>query len=584
MPYAAPLADMHFVLETMIGYDHLTALPGCQDYDREAVDAILTGAGELCGKVLAPLNAIGDSEGCRFSAGTVRLPVHFHDAYRRFRDGGWVGLGMDPAHGGQGLPRCLDALVTEMICAANLSFGITPGLSAGAYRTLKAHAAPDLAAWILPHLASGAWSGTMCLTEPHCGTDLGMVRTRALPATDGAWHLTGAKIFASAGEHDLTDNIVHLVLARTPDAPAGTAGLSLFVVPKLLADGRRNTVICTGIERKMGLHASPTCTLAFDGATGWLVGDIHHGMRAMFTMMNEERLSVGLQGLGLAEAASQRAHVWARERLQGRATHGPRRPDLPADPLVVHPDIRRMLLTLRATTEGMRALAAWVAWQADLRDHSPDPMARAEADDFVQLMTPIIKALFTDLGFAATNLGLQIMGGHGYIADNGMEQLVRDARIGQIYEGSNGIQALDLVGRKLPAHMGRLARRFFHPVQAAIDAMAAEPALSPFAPALAKAFARLQRTTAVLARAGLADPDEAAAGATDYLRLFGLVALCHVLAAMAKSAQARDDAIGRSKLSVARFFFTHLLPETAGLAAAILAGGKAITEPADEVF
>jgi len=573
MRYAAPLADMRFVLQTVIGFDRIRALPGCGDFDEDAAMAVLAGAGDLCSGVLAPLNPTGDAEGCTFEQGRVRTPAGFPDAYRLFRDGGWTGLAADAADGGHALPRCLDAPITEMICGANLSFGIIPGLSAGAYRTIKAHAEPRLAAATLPHLASGAWSGTMCLSEPHCGSDLGLVRTRAAPAADGGWRVSGSKIFVSGGQHDLTDNILHLVLARAPGGPAGSGGLSLLLVPRICFDGTANSVACTGIEDKMGLHASPTCTLAFEAAQGWLVGELHHGMRAMFSMMNDERLSVGLQGLGLAEAATQSAYAWAGSRLQGRAAKGARRPDLPADPIIVHADIRRMLLTMRAYTEGMRAMAAWIAWHADLRDRTADAAAR----DLVDLMTPVVKALFTDLGFEVVNFGLQVMGGHGYIRGNGMEQMVRDARIGQIYEGTNGIQALDLVGRKIPAHCGRLARRFFHPLQQAIDAMAAEPAMAAFAPPLAQALARLQRATAFIARAGEADADAAAAAACDYLHLMGLVAMGWLWARMVAGAMADgvDIDFRAAKIAAARVFFTRILPRTSGLTETILGGAIA---------
>jgi butyryl-CoA dehydrogenase len=417
----------------------------------------------------------------------------------------------------------------------------------------------------------------MCLTEPQCGTDLGLVRTRAVPQPDGSWRVNGSKMFISSGDHDLTGNILHLVLARAPDAPDGTRGISLFLVPKRLEDGRANGVSCGALEHKMGIRASPTCVLNFDDAQGWLIGTLHGGMRQMFTMMNEERLAVGIQGLGLAEAAYQNAVAYARERLQGRSLKGPLHPDLPADPIIVHPDVRRMLLTMRATIEGMRAMAVWVAWHGDLRDRAPDPVVRQEADELVQLMTPVVKALFTDLGFEAVNLGLQVFGGHGYIRDNGMEQLVRDARIAQIYEGTNGIQALDLVGRKLPAHYGRLLRRFFHPALAV-----AERADNP---ALSKALGRLQQATAVLAQRGLGDPEEAAAGATEYLRLFGLTAMAVLWAEMAEAAgSGDDDPFLRAKRDTAQFFFDRILPQTSGLFAAIMAGGRSITRFDEAAF
>lgn len=551
MPYTPPLRDMRFVLDTFAG--------GGPEPD--VTDAILAEAGRLCSEVLQPLNHGGDEEGCRLERGGVRMPAGFKAAYDLYRDGGWIGLGCDPADGGQGLPRLVEALVTEMVCAANLSFGITPGLSRGAYQALRAHGDAELKARFLPRLASGEWSGTMCLTESQCGTDLGLVRTRALPQPDGSWRISGSKIFISAGEHDLTGNILHLVLARAPDAPKGIRGISLFLVPRRLEDGSANGVVCTGLERKMGIHASPTCALAFEDATGWLVGELNGGMRQMFTMMNEARLMVGLQGLGIAEAALQAAAAYAKERLQGRSLKGARRPDLPADPILVHPDVRRMLLTVRCSVEGMRALAVW--------------LAAAEDDELTQLMTPVVKALFTDLGFEAANLALQIHGGHGYIRDIGIEQLVRDARITQIYEGTNGIQALDLVGRKLPAHHGRLLRRFFHPAQAFVAA--AEPDLAEFTQPLAKALGRLQQATAGIARRGLADPEDAAAVASDYLRLFGLVALAWMWARMARAAVPVNDDFHCAKIGCARFFMQRMLPRHSSVYAAIMAGGDSIT-------
>jgi alkylation response protein AidB-like acyl-CoA dehydrogenase len=433
----------------------------------------------------------------------------------------------------------------------------------------------------------------MCLTEPQCGTDLGLIRTRAVPQEDGSHAVTGNKIFISAGEHDLAENILHLVLAKLPDAPAGTRGISLFLVPKYLPaeDGRpgpRNAVTCTSIEHKMGIKASATCAMAFDGAVGWLVGRPHRGLSAMFTMMNEARLSVGVQGLGLAEVSYQNAVAYARERLQGRALGGAAEPDRPADPILVHPDVRRMLLTMRAQIEGCRALAMLTALEQDVATRHPDAAERQAADDFVQLMTPVIKAYLTDMGWETTATGMQVLGGHGYIREWGMEQYVRDARIAQIYEGTNGIQALDLVGRKMGAHAGRYLRRFFHPVLAFIEAKSEDPAMGEFVLPLSKAFGRLQQATAELARRGLSDPFEAGAGASDYLRLFGLTALAHVWARMAEVALAKqaDDPTGfyRAKLTTARFFMQRLLPQTGPHLQAVLAGGAVLREMEDAAF
>ena len=584
--YAAPLRDMRFVLNELAGTDRLRALPGCEEVGPDLIDPVIEEAARFCSEILLPLNRSGDEEGCTLENGVVRTPKGFPEAYRAFREGGWTSLGADPDYGGQGLP------VEEMICSANLSFGMYPGLSHGAYMALSKHGTQALKDAYLPKLVSGEWSGTMCLTEPQCGTDLGLIRTRAVPQDDGSYRITGSKIFISAGEHDLADNIIHLVLAKLPDAPAGTRGISLFIVPKFIptADGRpgpRNGVTCTALEHKMGIKASATCAMAFDEAQGWLVGRPHKGLSAMFTMMNEARLGVGVQGLGVAEVAYQNAVAYARDRIQGRALQGTQAPDQAADPILVHPDVRRMLLTMRAMTEGCRALSALAALEHDVSVRHPDAAVRQQADDFVQLMTPIIKAVFTDTGWEAAGLGMQVWGGHGYIRDNGMEQFARDARITQIYEGTNGIQALDLVGRKLGAHGGRYLRSFFHPVLAFIEAKAEDPAMEEFVLPLSKAFGRLQQVTAEVARRGLSDPFEAGAAASDYLRLFGLTAMAFAWARMAEIALAKaDDTSGfyKAKLATARFFMQRILPETSSLAAKCLAGGATLREFEDALF
>ncbi len=580
--YRAPLDDLRFVLNELHDYGgRVAALPGCEEASAELVDAVLEEAARFCENELLPLNQPGDAAGCSFENGVVRTPAGFKEAYQAFREGGWTGLACAPESGGQGLPKTLQFLVSEIICSTNLSFGIYPGLSHGAYHLLERCASDEQKAAFLPRLADGAWSGTMCLTEPHCGTDLGLIRTKAEPGEDGAYRVTGTKIFISAGEHDLTENIVHLVLAKLPDAPPGTKGISLFIVPKFLvkADGglgARNGVACGGIEDKMGIKASATCVLNFDAAQGYLVGAPHSGMRAMFTMMNMARLTVGLQGLGLAETAYQSAVAYARERLQGRALSGPKYPDKPADPIIVHPGVRGDLMTMRALTEGARALAFWVALELDRAERHPDPGEREAADDLVALLTPLVKAALTDIGFEVTNLGVQIFGGHGYIRDNGMEQLVRDARIAQIYEGTNGIQALDLVGRKLGQDYGRPLRRFFHPVRAFLEANQADPQLAEFIAPLAKAFGRLQRATLWLAQKGQGDPEEAGAAAGDYLRLFALTAFAYLWARAAAVSLGRADGLAPqfydAKLATARFYMQRILPQSSGLFAAIMAG------------
>ncbi|OIQ96595.1 acyl-CoA dehydrogenase [mine drainage metagenome] len=589
--YQAPLRDMRFVLYELNQGADLCKLPGLEDMTPDLFDPVLEEAAKLCEQVLHPLNRSGDEEGCTWDNGAVRTPQGFKQAYDLFREGGWTGLACAPEFGGQGMPQMINTLVSEMICATNLSFGMYPGLSHGAYTALYAHASDALKQAYLPKLVDGTWAGTMCLTEPHCGTDLGLCRTKAVPQADGSYKITGTKIFISAGEHDLTENIVHLVLARLPDAPKGIKGISLFLVPKFLPDadgtpGRRNGAACGSIEHKMGIKASATCVMNFDEATGWLVGEAGKGMRAMFTMMNEERLAVGVQGLGLAEASYQGAVAYARDRLQGRSLSGVKAPDKAADPIIHHPDVRRMLLTIRATTEGCRALAAWVANRLDIAEHSVDGPEKREAEDFVAVMTPIVKALMTDLAFEAANHGMQVFGGHGFIREHGMEQLVRDCRIAQIYEGANGIQALDLVGRKMPAHAGRYLRAFFHPVGDFIAAHVEDDELGPFVQPLAKAFVRLQQATGQIARVGLAKPEEAAAAATDYLRLFGLVALAYQWARMAQISlpKADQDPFYRAKLGTARFFMERMLPQTGGLFSALMAGGGALMDFPEDAF
>ncbi len=585
--YKAPLRDMRFLLHEVFDATDPPPRPGEEALAPDLIDSILEEAGRFVEEVLAPLNASGDEEGCHYENGVVRTPKGFKAAYDLFREGGWTALACDSDYGGQGLPESVNKLVEEMICSANLSFSLYPGLSRGAYQALRDHGAEDLKRRFLPKLASGVWSGTMCLTEPHCGTDLGMLRTRAVPQADGSYLLSGNKIFISAGEHDLTENIIHLVLARLPDAPAGSRGISLFLVPKFLPDaegrpGARNGVLCTAIEHKMGIKASATCQLTFENAKGWLVGAPHRGLAAMFTMMNSERLSVGIQGLAIGEAAYQSAVAYARERIQGRSLSGVKNPDQPADPIIVHPDVRRMLLSMRAYTEGCRALVVWVAHALDAIERSAEPAAREKAEDFTALMTPIVKALFTDLGFDAASMGVQVYGGHGYIRDHGVEQYVRDARITMIYEGTNGIQALDLVGRKLGAHYGRFLRGFFHPVAAFIAAHKEDAAIGKMVHGLEKAFGALQLATAHIAEAGLRDPEEAGAAASEYLRLFGLVALGFMWARMAKTAAAKlasgaeDTAFYHAKLVTARFYMERILPQAGALYLAIKSGKQAM--------
>jgi alkylation response protein AidB-like acyl-CoA dehydrogenase len=538
--YKAPLREMQFLLFDILKVQELgNAIPAYAEATPDIVSAILTEAAKLSENELHPLNRTGDEEGCTFDKGIVKTPKGFKQAYDKFVEGGWAGLACDPEYGGQGLISPVNFAFEEMISSANLSFGLFPGLTHGAYSALLAHGSEEQKKTFLPKMVEGTWSGTMNLTEPHCGTDLGLLKTRAEPQSDGSYKVYGTKIFISAGEHDLTENIVHLVLARLPDAPAGVKGITLFVCPKFLvkpdgSPGERNAVSCGSLEKKMGIKASPTCVMNYDGATAWMVGQPNKGLSAMFTMMNGERLAVGIQGLGVAEAAYQGAVEYAKSRLQMRSVSGTKHPDKAADPIIVHPDVRRMLLRIRAMTEGCRALALWIAQELDISLKHPDAARRKEAEDLVALMTPVVKAMLTDHGFSAANDAVQVHGGHGYIREWGVEQLARDARITQIYEGTNGIQALDLVGRKMPIGMGRLARRFFHPVQAYIDKRMANPFTAQAIGPLAKAFGRLQQTTLWLGKAGVSNPEEGAAAATEYLRMFGLVAIGFMWARMAE--------------------------------------------------
>ena len=591
--YTAPVADMRFVLHELLADERLEALPGNEDFTADVLNAVLEEGGKFCAGVLQPLNRSGDEQGVRLDNGVVRTPDGFKEAYQAFIAAGWTGLAADVEYGGQGLPATMDGLFTEMLCSSNLSFAMYPGLSHGAYKLIRRHGSEEQKKTWLPPLVEGRWSGTMCLTEPQCGTDLGLIRTQATAQADGSYVLNGAKCFISAGEHDLTENIVHLVLARTPDAPAGTGGLSVFIVPKFRVTtdgsiGTRNGVACGSVEHKMGIHASATCTLNFDDAEGFLVGGLCQGMRAMFTMMNGARLAVAVHGLGIAEAAYQGAVAYAKERRQGRSLAAPRSPEESADVILVHPDVRRMLLSMRSQIEGARAFSTWVAARYVHSQRNTDAQARQDAEDFVSLLTPVIKAYCTDMGSEVANLGVQIYGGHGYIREHGMEQLVRDARICQIYEGTNGVQAMDLVGRKLAAHTGRYLRQFFPPVAAFIETRAQRPELAEFIEPLSKAFGKLQKASAWIAANGLRDPNEAGAAASDYLRLFALVAIAYLWARTAEIALARkaDDETGfyRAKLNTARYFVQRVLPQAGALHACIIAGGQSITGFDDEDF
>ncbi|MEM6780365.1 MAG: acyl-CoA dehydrogenase C-terminal domain-containing protein [Pseudomonadota bacterium] len=594
--YSAPIDNIRFVLHEVLGAESLSELPAYEDTaSADLMDQIIEEGAKLCEEVLFPINQSGDQEGCTYENGVVRTPKGFKEAYDMFADGGWCGVSADPDYGGMGLPMLVNTVMQEMICAANMSFGMYPGLSQGAYEALHVFGSDEQKDTYLPKLVSGEWSGTMCLTEPHCGTDLGLIKTKADPQGDGSYHISGTKIFISAGEHDLTENIIHLVLAKLPDAPEGVKGISLFVVPKFLPKedgsvGPRNGVMCGSIEHKMGIHANSTCVMNFDEATGWLVGDPHKGLKAMFTMMNAARLGVGMQGLGIAEVAYQNGLAYAKDRLQMRALDGTKAPEKPADPIIVHPDVRRMLLKSKAFCEGARALSYWTGMMLDVSMKHPDEKKRQEADDLVALLTPIVKAYQTDMGFEIANEAIQTHGGHGYIWEYGVEQYARDARIAQIYEGTNGIQALDLVGRKMGANMGRYLRRFFHPVSEFIEDNQSNKDMQEFIFPLAKAFAKLQQSTATIAQKGLKDPTEAGAASSDYLRQFALVALAYMWAQMAKVAmEKKPEANGKadfyeSKIQTARFFMERMLPEADARFKMVMAGAASMMAVDEDAF
>jgi alkylation response protein AidB-like acyl-CoA dehydrogenase len=584
--YHPPVRDMRFVLHELLEAEKaFSSLPGFEEATADVIDAVLEEGGRICESVVFPTNRSGDVEGARFVDGKVTTPSGFKQAYQELREGGWLSLGADPDYGGQGLPHTLNVFFEEMLQSANMAFALYPGLTRGAYIAMRAHADDALKQAYLPKMVSGEWAGVMCLTEPHCGTDLGLLRTRAEPRGDGSYAVTGTKIFITGGEQDLTPNIVHLVLARLPDAPPGVRGISMFLVPKFLpdADGepaQRNAVHCASIEKKMGIKGASTCVMNYDGATGWMVGEAHKGLRAMFAMMNHERLMVGQQGLSQAEVAYQSAAAYARERLQGRALTGAAEPERNADPIIVHPDVRRMLLTARALNESARALLGWAAMQIDVAERHPDAATREAAEDYVALLIPVIKAYFTDYGFDACNQCLQVLGGHGYIAEWGMEQLVRDARIAQIYEGANGIHALDLVGRKLPMHDGRLVKRFLGLLDGFLEEHREDARLAEFTGPLAQSVGLLKQATAWIATQAGRDADEVGASSYDYLRLVALTSLGWMWAWSAKVAVERmeSDNTGfyRNKLITGRFFVRRLLPQVKGLADSLSAGADTL--------
>jgi acyl-CoA dehydrogenase len=595
--YKAPVDDVLFLLNDVFHIERHNNLPGFADASPDVVEAVLGEAAKLCEEVLAPLNRVGDIEGCkRNDDGSVTTPKGFKEAYQQLVDGGWVGISAPADYGGQGLPSTLTLIINEFMCGANMAFAMYPGLTQGAIAALLEHAPDEHKQKYLPNMIAGKWTGTMNLTEPHCGTDLGLLRSKAVKQSDGSYKITGTKIFISAGEHDLAENVVHLVLARIEGAPAGTKGISLFVCPKFLVKddgslGARNALSCGSIEHKMGIHGNATCVMNYDGATAWLIGEENRGLPAMFVMMNEARLGVGLQGLALSEVAYQNAAAYAKERLQGRALTGPKFPDKPADPIIVHPDVRRTLLGIRAFNEAARALVIWTGLKADVAHRSADEKERQSAEDHMGLLTPVIKGVLTDTGFANTVMAQQMFGGHGYISEHGMEQFVRDARIAMLYEGANAIQALDLVGRKLGKDGGRAIMAFFNEVQTYLKERAGDDALNPYLKPLGQSLAHLQQATMWFMQNAIKQPDNGGAGATDYMHLFGLVTLGYMWCRMVEAAHGKLAAGGqggeaqlKAKLVTGRFFMERMLPETASHLARIQAGAGSVMELPAEAF
>ncbi len=581
--YKAPLRDMRFVLNEVFEVSKLWAeLPALAEVvDADTASAILEEAGKVTAGSIAPLNRSGDEEGCSWDNGAVKTPAGFPEAYQTYAEGGWVGVGGSPEFGGMGMPKVIGAQVEEMVNSANLSFGLYPMLTAGACLSILNHASEELKAQYLPNMYAGVWAGSMCLTEPHAGTDLGIIRTKAEPQADGSYKISGTKIFITGGEHDLTENIIHLVLAKLPDAPAGPKGISLFLVPKVMVNadgslGEKNALGCGSIEHKMGIKASATCVMNFDGATGYLVGEVNKGLNAMFTMMNYERLGVGIQGLALGERSYQSAVEYARERIQSRAPTGPVAKDKAADPIIVHPDVRRMLLTMKALNEGGRAFSSYVAMQLDTAKYSEDKDTAKRADELVALLTPVAKAFLTDMALETTVHGQQIFGGHGFIREWGQEQLVRDCRITQIYEGTNGIQSLDLMGRKIVGSGGSFYKHLADEIKAFVAS--ADANLDEFTKPLVAAVQNLDELTAWVLDRAKGNPNEIGAASVEYLHVFGYTAYAYMWALMARAALGKEDQddFYASKLGTARFYFARLLPRIHSLSASVKAGSESL--------
>jgi acyl-CoA dehydrogenase len=595
--YKAPVNDTLFILNDVLALERYNNLPGFADATGDMVEAIAGEAAKVAEEVLFPVNLSGDQEGCvRNDDATVKTPKGFKQAYDLYRQGGWMGLSVPEEFGGQGLPYVLHTAVGEYMSSANMALTMYPGLTQGAIAAILVHGSDEQKAAYLPKMVEGTWTGTMNLTEPHCGTDLGLLRTKAVPQGDGSYKISGQKIFISAGDHDMSENIVHLVLARIEGAPEGVKGISLFIVPKFLlkddgTPGDKNGVSCGAIEHKMGIHGNATCVMNYDEAKGFLIGAENKGLNAMFVMMNEARLGVGLQGLSIAEVAYQNAANYARERLQGRSLSGVKNPNGKADPLIVHPDIRRTLMTIKAWTEGGRAFTLWTALKSDIAHRATDEKERQDADDILGLMTPILKGVLTDKGFDHAVMAQQVFGGHGYIEEHGMSQYVRDARIAMIYEGANGIQALDLVGRKLGMNGGRAVMALFKEIGDFCEENRNDEKLAPFTKSLKKGLNDLQAGTMWFMQNAMAKPDNAGAGSTDYMHLFGLVVIGYMWAKIAKAAEEglangageREDFL-KNKLITAKFFMERLMPETALRKIRIEAGADTTMELAAEAF